>query len=353
MSGGNIRDSGTVRAVPLEEWDPLVRRLNGDTTFHSADYHRASAQLEPSGTIPVLLHHRGYRSETVLPLLLRPLPHAAGWDATSIYGYAGPLTAAPAADAGREFGAAVDAWAIRNQVVASFIRYHPLLENHRIGPAQASPSHVGHTVVWQLARDGDPRSRMHSHHRRAARRADRAGLEIRISSHPTSLDHFRALHQLTMHRLKAAAFYDFTDGYWNALANSSSTILVEGLLNEQTVAAVLCLTSPPFLHYHLGASTEPGRSIGASHRVLVAAAEWATRAGLQAFDLGGAPGGSDSPLFRFKQRFDPEAQQTPLYVGRWVHDTTRYADLAARSTPSGYFPPWRQWGLHGRQAGRR
>ena len=83
---------GDVRVVPAAEWDRVVDRLGGRDTYTSRAYHEASALLELPGARPVLLHHRSRAGEVALPLLLRPLPGGGGWDATSAYGYGGPVS---------------------------------------------------------------------------------------------------------------------------------------------------------------------------------------------------------------------------------------------------------------------
>lgn len=340
VSAEAFENTDTVHAVAPGEWDELVRRLGGDGSYHSLGYHRASAHLEPAGTRPVLLHHRGRGAESALPLLLRPLPQAPGWDATTVYGYGGPLSTGAVEDP--EFGGAVDEWARRNHVVTTFLRYHPLLGNHRLGPRRAAPEQVGQTVVWRTGGSEDLLAGMHTHHRRAVRKAERAGLEVRMTTAPADLAGFREIYELTMRRQAAADFYFFPEEYWTTLAAGGDTLLVEGLLGGETVAALLCLVSPPYLHYHLGASTDPGRSIGASNRLFLAAAEWARERAIHQFHLGGGVGGSESSLFVFKHRFDPAGEPQPFHVGRWVHDSARYAELADGLPATGYFPPWRQ-----------
>lgn len=329
--------------VKLRRWDPLIRQLGGDPMYHSVGYHRASAHLEPPGTIPVLLHQRGSTSETALPVLLRPLPGGHGWDATTVYGYGGPISSGSIEDP--EFGEAVDEWARENDVIATFIRYHPLLGNHVLGPKRAELVQQGFTASWRLHSGQDLLLGMHPHHRRATRKADRAGLEVRVTRGPADLGAFRAQYEATMKRQNAEPFYYFPDPYWTALVRGCerNLLLVEGLLGGRTVASILCLVGPPYLHYHLGASDEEGRRIGASNRLFLAAARWAQANGLSQFHLGGGLGASpDSPLYTFKQRFDPTGEPRPFYVAKWVHDPGHYRALTGTASTAGHFPPWRR-----------
>ena len=119
-------------------------------------------------------------------------------------------------------------------------------------------------------------------------------------------------------------------------------MLVEGRLDGELVAALLCFRHGSRLHYHLGATDDAARSIGASHRCFVAAADWAQSHGVTDFHLGGGVGGSrTSSLFEFKHRFDVQSEPLSFHVAKLVHDRLRYRRLAGADSTSGFFPPWR------------
>jgi lipid II:glycine glycyltransferase (peptidoglycan interpeptide bridge formation enzyme) len=206
--------------------------------------------------------------------------------------------------------------------------------------------HLGATVAWDVAPDRDLRALIHPHHRRALRKAERAGVQIDVREQPKSLDEFCVRYAETMRRRDADRFYLFPDGYWDALladVEQLSPVLVEARLDGDLVAALLCFAEGPWLHYHLGASSDVGRSTGASTSCFVAAAEWAQARGMTLFHLGGGVGGVPaSPLMTFKRRFDPTTEPRPFDVAKVVHDRDRYAELAGTTSTAGFFPPWRR-----------
>ncbi|MCW2950035.1 MAG: putative GCN5-related N-acetyltransferase [Thermoleophilia bacterium] len=337
-----LSDVGRVQVVPADGWDELVTRLARDDTYLSLAYHHASVALEPAGTVPVLLHFRDQGGEVALPLLLRPLADGTGWDATSAYGYGGPLAIGRPDLAG--FAGELDAWAVHNDVVATFLRFHPLLGNVRWAPPGAEVVELGATVAWHVAAGRDLMADMHSHHRRVVRKAERAELVVDVVTQPGDLSEFRALYDVTMQRQQADAFYFFADRYWQALVAEPGLelVLVNGRLDDQLVASLLCFADGHSLHYHLGASAPEARNIGASNRCFLTAAEWAQARGLQQFHLGGGVGaGTDSPLFVFKHRYDPTSEPKPFHIAKLVHDQGRYAELAGTTSTAGFFPPWR------------
>ncbi|MCW2684967.1 MAG: putative GCN5-related N-acetyltransferase [Blastococcus sp.] len=348
MTTGSVADvvsAGDVRVVTPSEWDAVLGSMvEGSDTYLLAAYQEASALLEPPGTRPVLLHVRCPDGVVALPLLVRPLPGGNGWDATSAYGYGGPVSGTACDPAA--FGRALDGWARTNGVVSTFLRLHPVLDTSRLVPPTAEILELGATVAWEVSPGRDLLSGMHAHHRRAARRAVQAGLQVTIDPAPDSLGGFRKLYEATMRRQDADPFFFFPDAYWEALLAHRATlapVLVEGRLDGEVVSSLLCFARQPWLHYHLGGSTDIARRIGATNQCFLAAAEWAQSQELLGFHLGGGiAGSSESSLFVFKHRFDPTGPRLPFRIAKIVHDRSRYRELAGTDSTEGFFPPWRR-----------
>jgi lipid II:glycine glycyltransferase (peptidoglycan interpeptide bridge formation enzyme) len=183
---------------------------------------------------------------------------------------------------------------------------------------------------------------MHSHHRRVVRKAQRAELEVGVEESP-SLEEFAALYERTMARLDADAFYLFTPEYWASLGGLP-LLLVSARREGELLASVLCFAAKPWLHYHLGASSDEGRRVGASHLVLYEAAAWARGQDYELFHLGGGVGGRSDSLHEFKSRFDPGAERE-FAIGRAIHDETAYYELSEATRhsadASSFFPAYR------------
>ena len=124
---------------------------------------------------------------------------------------------------------------------------------------------------------------LHRHHRRRVRKAERE-LQVVVRAAPSRLDGFAALYEEGMRALGAASFYLFPQEYWETLAAElgGNLVQLDGLLDGEVVASTLCLWSPPWLHYHLGAALEGGRSVGASHLLLLDGGALGPRSGRRA-----------------------------------------------------------------------
>jgi hypothetical protein len=269
----------------------------------------------------VLLEHSG----SAFALIRRSDPV----DAITPYGYGGPV----GRDVG-EFWRAYDEWCRANGVATTFVRFHPLYGNAREAPIHVE--RLAPTIAWRLA-PGDLTDGMHLNHRRAVRKAQKAGVTVTPAE---GVGEFVPLYEETMRRAGASAFYFFGATYWEALARAG-IVRVDARLGGDVVASALCLASPPWLHYHLGASSDEGRRIGAMHLLFLEAATWATKRGYERFHLGGGVGGRKDSLHEFKRRFDPGGL-VDAAVGKAVHDEDAYARLAGGgASVDGFFPAYR------------
>ena len=159
---------------------------------------------------PAFLHAEG----TVFPCIVREWGDAR--DVAGPYGFGGPVGEAAFYDA-------YEAWCREQGVVTTFTWFHPRFANHRYTRFHVEPR--GGTVAWRLD-EGDLFERLHRHHRRAARKAEASGIEVRITVAPSDLEPFARLYERTMAEKGAESFYYFPPEYWPALAERLGDALV-------------------------------------------------------------------------------------------------------------------------------
>ncbi len=325
--------------IQSDSWEELLGRHGLTDVYLRQGYVAASCALEPGRPILLCLEDRG--GCVAFPLILRDVPGAPGMrDVTTAYGYGGPVGAGPAPpwDA---FHQAYERWCERMCVVTTFVRFHPLFANHVHAGPNMSVVPLGGTISWRLGGNREVFAGMHKDHRRLVRKARNEGVEVAVTENPSSLESFRGVYETTMRRRRASSYYFFAESYWDSLLRLRESIVVfEAVLGERVVAAALCLGAPPWLHYHLGATDDAGRSLGASHLVLLEAATWAQARGCTIFHLGGGVGGKPDDLLHFKRRFD-YAGLVPSFVGKQIHRLTTYRDLSGSGNSDGFFPAYR------------
>jgi hypothetical protein len=314
-----------VREVPAAEWGELLTQLGCADAYLLHAYVDASCALD-SGE-PVLLQH----DDTVLACIVRPIPGTDAHDVTTPYGYGGPVGQG-------NFHGAYERWCAERNVVSTFIRYHPLYENHRGAP---HASYASATVGWPL--EGDLLAGMHGKHRNVVRKAQKAGVAVDVTAAPEDLSSFAALYQQTMERQNAAGYYFFSREYWEGLIRLGGHLVrFDAQVEGEAVASALCLRGDRWLHYHLGATGDSARDLGASNLLLYTAAVWGQEQRLEEFHLGGGAGAKEDSLFAFKERFSPGSRRE-FWVGKLVHDEDAYRRLSggAEIDYESFFPAYR------------
>jgi serine/alanine adding enzyme len=275
----------------------------------------AAAVLEPGS--PLFL-----RSDSAVFAGIR---RADPFDVVTPYGYGGPV--------GVPFWDEYDRWCRDSGIVTTFVRFHPLYANQKDAAPFVHVERLAGTVAWRLDQR-DLFEGMHRHHRRVVRKA--GGTETTVGRGALTLDGFVPLYEQTMDRKDASGFYFFPPEYWHALAALDDRIV---LFRAGDDASLLCFATPPWLHYHLGATSEAGRKSGVSNLLFLEAARWGATHGCTRFHLGGGLGGRSDSLFEFKQRFDPGGV-VEMAVGKVVHDEDAYRALGGTGT-AGFFPAYR------------
>jgi len=320
-------------------WDDLLARLGCGDAYLLRAYVESSALLEP-GT-PTLLYLGGEAGHVVFALLRREIAGGSAQDVVTPYGYGGPVavgTDPPVEEFWRLYGD----WCADNGIVSTFIRFHPLFANEVLAPASVRVEPTGQTVAWRLDQP-DLFAGMEGSHRTACRKAEKEGVSVSMREAPAELTSFSALYGDTMRRLGAQEFYFFDAEYYAALAGlGDRLVLFDATVGGEVAASALCFATPPWLHYHLGATAELGRGLGASTLLLYEAAIWARERGYRRFHLGGGAGAQADSLLFFKERFDPGGLLR-FSVGKAVHDAGAYLRLSGTEAVElgGFFPAYR------------
>ena len=170
-------------AVSIFEKIPLASRL---PSFHPS-YLVADAARECGATRPVFFLYQEAAHVFYFPFLLGPIPGTPFFDIQSPYGYGGPLLSSQDPEFLNRAYRAYRAWCAEQNVVAEFIRFHPLAENWQSYDGERL---YNRETVWlDLAADSAYEQRVRTALKKAAK-----DLSIRFSDAAQSLDHFREIY---------------------------------------------------------------------------------------------------------------------------------------------------------------
>jgi hypothetical protein len=344
------------------EWAAVLEQTKRYDFYHLPQYHSLAEEWgEGSGRL--FVYTEGPFT-IALPLLLRPLAPVPGveqlgaaWkDATSVYGYAGPVTshAAIPPEVAGNFQTALRERLESLGVVAVFSRLHPQLPQQALLGGLGEYRRLGPTVSIDLTLPpAVQRAGFRKNHKEGINRLRRAGVTTWWDQGRTYLREFVPLYHQTMRRVQAAAAYFFPCAYFEGLCAvlSSRAHLFVSLLGGRLICGVLVVECNGFLQYHLGGTEDEFVRRSPMKLLIDDVRLWATGRGLSVFHLGGGVTSQpDDSLLHFKAGFSDRRHD--FCVWRWVLCPDIYRQAVAareqwnerhglRVAVADYFPAYR------------
>ena len=343
------------------QWEEILREIGQYDFYHLPEYHRLH-ERQGEGEAQLFIFQQDNKI-IALPLLVRKIEEVpglhgfSGVDATSVYGYPGPLANEIAWNDRTfwvQFQNALRQYALANGWISVFSRLHPLLQNHRLltGLGQITP--LSKTIAIDLTLSpAEQIARYRKSHRYEVRRARREGMEVYRDTSWQTYETFMQLYKETMIRVRADDHYFFDKAYFDTLREvlGEHLQLFVARLHGEICAAALFVRTNDVIQYHLSASASDCLKLAPSKLIIDEARQWGNKIGARWLHLGGGVGSQEDDLFRFKAGFSPSRSQ--FYIWKWVVQPDRYQDLvqARRQwmrerhgdvwSHSAYFPAYR------------
>jgi hypothetical protein len=338
--------TGRLLDVDAPEWGTVLRGARHDF-YHLPAYMALCAKQE--GGRPHALYVTEDGRALLLPLVIRPIP-GGGFDATSPYGYPGPVGIGTDDPAFLRIALVAGVQVLREAgIVSAFVRLHPLLNASPPAGIGTLVQH-GETVSIDLALPTEELwAQTRLNHRRDITRAVRLGCVARMDEDWRHLESFKELYRATMARLSADPFYFFEDAYFDhlrgALGDSLHLCVVE---REDAIAAAgLFVETGGIVQYHLSGTGDAFRMVQPTKLMMHFVRSWAKDRGNRVLHLGGGVGADNDSLLQFKAGFSPLRHSFSTL--RMVIDETEYGRLVEARHPlldpvasSGFFPLYRQ-----------
>lgn len=339
-------------------WRAVLDRLPHDV-YHTPAYCALTARSEQGE--PIAFHYAESGRELLLPLLVRNLPDAldapSDWrDATSPYGYPGPLVSSAADTA--FIARAIEAFrqsARERRIVSCFVRLHPLLSPpiDALDDSDVELLEHGPVVYLDLTlSEEDQQRQMRSNHRRYIRRLASDGYLPAFDEWSFYGD-FQAMYRQTMERVGAKEFYFFPETYFDdarrELADSIHLAMILAPDGRPACGGIFFETAG-LIQYHLGATAEEHLAVGPSKLLFDAVRRWGRERNDRQLMLGGGLGAARDSLFHFKAGFsnlDAPFRSLRIIADREQYDaldrhcTLRFPEIVRNAT---FFPSYRQIG---------
>ncbi|CAG9174096.1 hypothetical protein LMG23992_02627 [Cupriavidus laharis] len=332
--------------ITSNAWRTALERCSHDC-HHTPAWMKAAERSERGRALAV--HVTDGAHELLVPFVRRDLTGGL-WDATSAYGYGGPLvsTGAPADFADAAFRAAVDM--LREAgCVSCFLRLHPLLNTHwksSVGLVLEQ----GMTVSIDLRKPPEKHwQETQSRHKLGINRARRAGVTVRVDREFETLSRFIDIYNQTMTRRCATDYYFFDKQYYRSLVNGlgdNLLLLVAEEAGHVIGGALFTLAQQSgIMQYHLSGSDWDYRHRQPTKIIIHTAREWGRMHGFSRLHLGGGLGSAVDSLHEFKRGFSPDTHMFStqrVVVSREAYHALSAGRAASDGDLRGYFPAYRR-----------
>lgn len=305
-----------------------------------------------------LFIYREGSASVIYPFLLRKvnlIPWLKGrleedlYDITSPYGYGGPLASTKADRSILDnFYRCFSNYCERNNIITEFIRFHPLLGNHRLLEGHVEVERVSSVVYIDLTgSDEDIWSGYARNNRKNIKKAYREGLEVVLEETPAHFNDFKSIYHHTLLRNQADQFYYFNDRFYDYIhvKLKGNFIYAHTLKGDRVISTELLLYNKTYIHSFLGGTLEQFYEVRPNNILKHEVVKWAKAKGIKYFLLGGGYRDGDG-IFRYKCSFTRNGR-LDFYVGKKLHNHKAVSILeemmTVKNSVGSYFPAYRRY----------
>ena len=317
---------GTLRLLEAQgadaaRWEEALAPMPGADIYFTPAYVRLFAELD--GDEAAALLWETPRGRVLFPLQIRDLSRLPFWqgavqragvpraryDATSPYGYSGPLTDVTggphAMELVRDFLDVAKEELRSRGLVSLFVRFNPMSGNAAYFPEDALDlSKRSDTVFMDLESSWYKQLSSACHYE--VRKSERRGVTVEAAEAPAEWATFGEIYRATMRRRSAREWYIFPQSFLDATREALPGRVTLLLARREGVVLGGSLFLKGFGkgHYHLSGVAAEAAGLGIANRLVVEGARLCAAQGCRTLHLGGGVTPGDG-LSRFKASFSP------------------------------------------------
>lgn len=334
-----------------EQWDDIVRSFNNYDVYWLSGYVKAF-YLHGDGD-PLLFFYEKDGTRGINVVMKRDISHDkyfAGkieentyFDFSTPYGYGGWLIEGTANM--DQLFTEYEQWCVNNNVISEFVRFHPVVKNHRACEGVYEVVQLGEVITMDLSSPEVIWENIISKNRNVIRKAVKNGVTIYNGRYPEIFETFRLVYNQTMEKDNAESYYYFAPDFYKSICNDlphNAQLFYAQIPDGTVIAAAIMITANGKMNYHLSGSLREYSSLAATNLLLYHAALWGSANGYKTLYMGGGVGSGEDSLFKFKRAFY-KGELNHFFIGKKIFDQEKYAFLANLRdiSNSAFFPIYR------------
>ena len=331
-----------------KEWDKQISDYHFDV-YHLSGWISASAVVDKGMPQGIVAHYKD--KKVFLPIIIREID-SEHWDATSTYGYGGPVMDKTLTDAQLDLVLeGIRAFLFEKGCVSLFMRLHPIINKEWLPTVGKALTH-GLTLMSDLTKSEEEHwSETQNRHRRGIKKAMKMEVVTKIESlTKESAMVFSNIYKETMEHVNASQYYFFDDNYFfNLFENLQDRILlITAYQDGKAIGSsiyTICRESG-IMQFHLGGTLNAYTHLQPSKLITHVARNWGRENNYNLLHLGGGLGSNLDSLYEYKKGFS--SQELLFKTYRLVVNSSKYAALIANNwftendLSSDFFPLYRK-----------
>lgn len=333
-----------------EQWDAIVHSFREHDVYWLSGYVKAF-HIHGDGE-PLLFYYEGSNTRGINVVMKRDIAsdeRFAGkieqgvfFDFATPYGYGGWIIEGEDTSA---LFAEYENWADHNGIISEFVRFHPMVKNHKDSLCFYDVIQLGEVVHMDLSSPDVIWNNIISKNRNMIRKAIKNDIKIYNGRYPAIYEKFKSIYDATMDKDDAEEYYYFGDSFYQSvlydLPRNAQVFWAEK--EGEVIAASIMLSANGFMNYHLSGSVREYSSLAPTNLLLYEAALWGYANGYRSLYLGGGVGSGEDGLLKFKKSFY-RGDLNRFYIGKKVFNQVKYEKLVKLRTEienKGFFPMYR------------
>lgn len=322
-----------------KHWDKILDQVHTYDIYHTYEYHDVHSRIDRGKPVLLVIKHEA--SIIALPLLERKInsKHA---DASSVYGYPGPIT-----NISDDFFFNFLYKKLLSEISKSlkYVSIFSRINSHVISNSCLDKIFQKHGSTVSINLKDNPVNQFKNFRKKLRYDVNRlVNLGFSCNFVPPvkkNLNIFYNIYCSAMKTIGASDYYFFDESYFQDLfkIKSADIKLAHVSIGDEVACVGIFFFCNGIAQYHLSANHKKYIKYSPTKLMIDYVRRYANSKGCSIFHLGGGIGGKNDSLLNFKKGFSEKMDN--FYVMKEVLNADKYDELSSNSLNSDFFPKYR------------
>ncbi|NVN19333.1 GNAT family N-acetyltransferase [Muricauda sp. HICW] len=333
------------------EWNTIISSFEKKDFYHSYDYHQVCIK---DNEVAKLLFYSSGDTSIAFPLVIRPINGSGFFDATSVYGYAGPLIShLPSHFDFQDWKEQMLGYFLGDKIISIFSSTNPFIDDQeQLLSHMGEIESLGDIVYFDLMESTGHKKQYSKTTKRYIKR-NKELFNIREGNSEDDARQFLEIYYQSMERVGASSQYYFKLPYFikllqnNSFFDASFVFATSKKNGDVASGAFIIRTKNHIVQYHLSGTVDAYRHLSPIRGVIDHVRSKNKSDKFNFFNLGGGVGSKNDSLYDFKASFSKK--RAPFKVWKYISNTEVYDRLCKiakekegkESLNTNYFPAYR------------